>query len=239
MGQKGNFRYRMGIKIVVYTHTDYKRAWTIWFGQTEKYFPNVEKIIFVNKHDEDIPKNYTVVEYDDRLPYNKRVSRCLSNLSLEDVIIFHHEDMFLYDKPDYTLLEDFYGIVKNVPNTLIKLLRAGEGESAIDIHPNLYKNPSGLNFSIQPTIIKVGLLSDIYTKNQGSSIWEFEKIAGETVNTEHSYYCYSGEKKRGLAHYDSNTYPYVATAIVKGSWNLHEYSIELNKLFYEYKINSI
>jgi hypothetical protein len=45
------------------------------------------------------------------------------------------------------------------------------------------------------------------------------------------------EKRRGLYHYDSFVYPYVATAINKGKWNLNEYTEELNPIFEEYGIN--
>jgi hypothetical protein len=40
-----------------------------------------------------------------------------------------------------------------------------------------------------------------------------------------------------LYHYDSFVYPYVATAINKGKWNLNEYTEELNPIFEEYGIN--
>jgi len=46
------------------------------------------------------------------------------------------------------------------------------------------------------------------------------------------------ESKRGQSHYDSNIYPYFATAIVKGSWNLKEYNEELTEIFKTYEANS-
>ena len=45
------------------------------------------------------------------------------------------------------------------------------------------------------------------------------------------------DKKRGLFHYDSSIFPYIATAIVKGKWNYSEYKNELDILFDNYKIN--
>ena len=46
-----------------------------------------------------------------------------------------------------------------------------------------------------------------------------------------------GERKRGLYHYDSLVFPYIATAINKGKWNYNEYQKELDIFFTEYEIN--
>lgn len=228
----------MGIKIVVYTHTDYSYVWPLWFGQANKYLPTLDKYIFVNKEHKDIPTDYTVLTYDDTLPYNLRVASCLERMEMDDIIIFHHEDMFLFSKPKFEILDEFTKVVQTYDHAHIKLLRACDGVHQPSIHNLLYKNPSVLNFSIQPTLIRVRTLYNIYTMNGGKSIWEFESNAGYG-SMEHSYYCYNGEAKRGSAHYDSNIYPYIATAVVKGSWNMQEYSNELTSLFYEYKINYI
>ena len=50
-------------------------------------------------------------------------------------------------------------------------------------------------------------------------------------------YYYNNEPKRGSNHYDSELYPYIATALVKGKWNLSEYQKELGDLLEEYKLN--
>ena len=38
-------------------------------------------------------------------------------------------------------------------------------------------------------------------------------------------------------HHNSWIYPYIATAVVKGKWNVAEYQKELDVLFNEYNIN--
>ena len=54
---------------------------------------------------------------------------------------------------------------------------------------------------------------------------------------------YNNENKRGLSHYDSSVYPYIATAVVKGKWNFREYKKELldilNKLNIDYSKRGI
>ena len=50
-------------------------------------------------------------------------------------------------------------------------------------------------------------------------------------------FCYYGEDKRGLYHYDSKVFPHISTALVKGRWNMSEYPQEMTELIKEYKIN--
>jgi len=229
----------MGVKIITYTHTDYKWVWPLWFGQTDKYLKDFEKIIFVDTLHKDIPNYYKVIEYNDSKKYTQRVVECLEHLNPDDIIIFHHEDMFLYDKPNLKLLDEFINLIKTDKAHLIKLLRAGDALHKSSIHPNLYSNPNNLKFCIQPTICKVSTLLSIYSSTPGDSIWEFESNACNSPNITNSYFCYTGEPLRGRAHYDSKLYPYIATAVVKGKWNLSEYPNELKSLFNEYKINHI
>ena len=239
MESKKTIKNDVGVKIVVYTHTDYRHVWPIWFGQTQKFFPNSEKVIFVNKPAEGIPQDYKVIVYDDKDVYPKRVSSCLGKMEQTDSIIFHHEDMFLYDEPKYEILEEFVDLLKTNSEIIIKLIKAGHCNVKHPIHSKLYCNPKELNFCIQPTLCKVSILKKIYDLNEGDSIWQFEQNAANKSNTSYSFYCYDNEPLRGLHHYDSSIYPYVATAIVKGQWNIGEYKNELHALFHEYKINNI
>ena len=49
-------------------------------------------------------------------------------------------------------------------------------------------------------------------------------------------FCYNGEPKRGMYHHDSIVFPYIATALVKGKWNLSEYEEELLPLLKKYEV---
>ena len=89
-------------------------------------------------------------------------------------------------------------------------------------------------FSIQPTIIKKETFANIF-ENKQFNIWEFEDKINHVDLHFMSKVGY--ERKRGLYHYDSTVYPYIATAINKGKWNVSEYQEELNPIFEEYNIN--
>ena len=94
--------------------------------------------------------------------------------------------------------------------------------------PNLVFN-SFSKFSIQPTIIRKDILLQIASNVGALNIWDFENaIVGSGMD----FMARRGdEKRRGDYHYDSFVYPYVATAINKGKWNLIEYTEELNPIF--------
>jgi hypothetical protein len=50
-------------------------------------------------------------------------------------------------------------------------------------------------------------------------------------------YHYDNEPKRGGNHYDTNVYPYIATALVKGKWDVSEYPNELPPILVENNID--
>ncbi len=224
----------MGITlpIVVYTHTDMKDIWPMFFGQLKKYVSNTKIYVAVNEDDSYL-SDYTIVKYDDSKVYTERWKQILPQIS-EEVILFLHEDMILFDsiKPDY--IKKYFEYVKNGEVNSIKLILAGEYFSESSIDSTLVFNEYS-KFSIQPTIVTKEFFTNVLNSVDELNIWEFEQaIAG----TGRDYMVrIGGEKKRGIYHYDSLVFPYIATAINKGKWNLNEYMEELNPMFEEYNIN--
>ena len=112
----------MGINlpIVVYTHTDMKDLWPMFFGQLKKYVSNTKIYVAVNEDDSYL-SDYTIVKYDDSKVYTERWKQILPQIS-EEVILFLHEDMILFDsiKPDY--IKKYFEYVKNGEVNSIKLI---------------------------------------------------------------------------------------------------------------------
>jgi hypothetical protein len=225
----------MGVKlipIVVYTHTDMKDVWVPFFGQLKKYMPDNEVYVCVNADDEML-SDYNRVIYDETKSYTEKLAESLEQIN-EEVFLFTHEDMILFDTPDYEYLQKYYSYVKDKKVDSIKLISAGEGGVKSECDDTLVFNDFS-KFSIQPTIIRKDILLQIASNVGALNIWDFENaIVGSGMD----FMARNGsEKKRGLYHYDSFVYPYVATAINKGKWNLNEYQEELNPIFEEYNIN--
>ena len=219
--------------IVVYTHTDVKDVWVPFFDRLKKYMSDYKTYICVDKDDTDIPTEYHKIYYNTQLKYTERLSESLSQIK-EEVILFMHEDMILYDTPNYDYIQKCAKYVELKSIDSVKLIYLGEGGIESPIDSTLVLNDYS-KFSIQPTIIRKSILEDM-AKNVGAiSIWEFElAIVGVGMDFMPKF---GNEIRRGLHHYDSIVYPYIATAINKGKWNTTEYKKELHIIFEEYNIN--
>ena len=227
------------MKILLYTHSDYSWVWEYWHKQTDKFLNVFEKICLLNSNSL-FREDYLVIKYDDKLTYKNRILSCLDNIDDDEIVLFCHEDMFLYKKPNFEIIDEYINLIKSGNCELIKLVRAFENLDKSNIHDKLFKNPDRQLFSIQPTLIKIKTLKYIYKTVPGDNIWEFE------ANTTKEYlkdlislcsYDLNQDKKRGKFHYDSSVYPYICTAVIKGKWNFKEYKKELYEIFYNKKFN--
>jgi len=208
------------------------------FGQAEKYLGQYQKVLFTDEGN--APDDWDVIYYDDSLPYQQRVLSCLAEIE-DEVVVFNHEDMFLYAEPDHQSLRYFSNLVSEGKTTFIKLLRGGYVDTLEDSeYEDLVVSPQDMVFTIQPTICKKKDLVTMYSETLGSTIWEFESNTAITSfnNNFKGLMAYRDiDEKRGMYHYDSNTYPYVATGVVKGKWYTSDYP-ELRDLLKQYSINA-
>ena len=209
----------MGIDfaIIVYTHTDMEDVWPVFFGQLERYLSKGKVYIALNKETNKLPSNYHQVIYDDSIPYTKRWEQILPQIK-EEVFMFLHEDMILFDNPKFGYLEKYYNLVKDkkvesikmiyVPSHLIGGSMGYTGDLVSDIDDTLITNEFS-QFSIQPTIISKTSFNSILNSVGSLSIWDFEKAVGNNFN---SYMVKLGnEVKRGVFHCDSIVFPYIAS----------------------------
>ena len=222
----------MGV-VVIYTHNDMEDVWKPFFGQNQKYISQYKTYICTNKPNDNIPKEYIQIYYDETKPYTERLNQSLTQID-EDVFIFMHEDMILYNQPMYDSIETYFQYVIDDKVDSIKLISVGDRGITSPIDDTLIMNEFS-KFSIQPTIIKKQVLMDILKGVGGLNIWDFENaIVGAGMDF---MVRIGGEHRRGIYHYDSLVFPYIATAISKGKWSYGEYQPELHQLFEEYNIN--
>jgi len=227
------------MKILLYTHSDYSWVWEYWHKQTDKFLNVFEKICLLNSNSS-FREDYLVIKYDDKLTYKNRILSCLDNIDDDEIVLFCHEDMFLYKKPNFEIIDEYINLIKSGNCELIKLVRAFENLDKSNIHDKLFKNPDRQLFSIQPTLIKIKTLKYIYKTVPGDNIWEFEANTTKEYLKDLISLCsfdLNQDKKRGKFHYDSSVYPYICTAVIKGKWNFKEYKKELYEIFYNKKFN--
>ena len=227
------------MKILLYTHSDYSWVWKYWHQQTDKFLQDFDKICLLNSNSS-FRDDYLVIKYNDELTYKNRVLSCLNDIDDNEIVLFCHEDMFLYKKPNFEIIDEYINLVKNDNCELVKLIRAFENLDKSNLHKKLFKNPDKQLFSIQPTIIKIKTLKHIYKTVPGENIWEFEANTSKKYLKDLISLCSFDpdvDKKRGKFHYDSSIYPYICTAVIKGKWNFKEYKKELFEIFYNKKYN--
>jgi hypothetical protein len=235
------FDYR--ICHLTYTHTDCADVWPVYFHQMQQFFNmGMEHIVTVNGLHHDLPSYVRPVIYDDALPYPQRLLSCLEQLREFDYIFFDHEDMFLYGEPDQQELGGYYACLTSGELDHIRMIKGGDCiyEQMKGI-PTLFRLDlrSKWIFSIQPGFWRRTVLMDVLTANQNVNIWDLEVKSQKAVKKLKlkAGFSYRQGAKRGVHHFDNDVYPYIATAIVKGKWNLGEYRHELEALLEQNGIN--
>jgi hypothetical protein len=198
----------------------------------KKYIGNTKVYVAVNKEDE-LLSEYNQIIYDDSKLYTQRWTEILELIE-EETFMFMHEDMILFDKVDFQWLEKYIGYVKDNLAESIKLILAGDRFDEWSVDKTLVTNQYA-KFSIQPTITQKRVFQQLVENLSPMNIWEFEEAI---VSSGRDFMVKIGnENKRGIYHYDSPVFPYIATAINKGKWNTTEYQKELDELFKEYNVN--
>ena len=242
-----------GVARVMYTHTDYSDIWPVYFAQTIKFGNLFKKnYVLVNQFDSRIPNYFEQVIYDDRQSYSDRLLVGLKKIQ-EDRIFLEHEDMFLYDVPEVTQLIEYANCLKRNKVDffnfnrfdVIKLLDAGRYFSTKVRKKNIkslrrISRFSPWIFSIQPSFWLRDSLISLLEENKGLGIWDLENAAQRSIKKiGFRSATVKGDKgKRGLSHFDSSIYPFIATAVVKGKWNFSEYQEELKYILEESNISA-
>ena len=223
--------------IFIHTHSSYNDALVMCIGQLDKYMPNVKRYVAIEKKTKTIEKE-NVILYNEGDIYTQRLESILPQIE-GDTVLYLHEDMILYDRPDLDELRRCDQYVLNDDVMMIKLIGTSGVGSGSEFLPQIRVTPSPDKFSVQPTIWKKEKLQEL-ASGERYNIWQFETLTqGKFSSLGEGYTYFQGnEKLRGRNHYDSHIFPYMATGIVQGKWNNLEYSSELKSLFDEYNINS-
>lgn len=224
---------QMSVISIVYTNSEYSDAMGVFEQQYRRHC--------------DIPL-YKISDYQsdhiysNNEPYYRHWIEALENIR-EDYFIYNQDDFFLYADVNSQKIYELVDMLDDSDWSYIRLIKSGINLSTSkpDLGAeNLYiiGDASHPQYAMQATIWKKQKFMEMYAK-AAQAKWfeceEYNKVCRQ-LNIAGLYY-YSGEGKRGRNHYDSTIYPYVATAIVGGQWNLGEYPSELSKILKEYQID--
>jgi len=234
--------------IVVNTVSHCKDLWEMFFGQIEKHFPNNKIYVFTDDGN-GLPTNVIPICYNIEDNFRTQYLSCIKQVK-EDYILYLNEDYILYDDVNVKLMNEYVEIMKS--DSKISFIKTNRGDiNSTNIHYNnrndlTYLNPDMTYFFSQNTAIwrrndlekihelgpdlHIGdLRTTLQFEVEANQVCRDLKLQGLQMN--------HGEPKRGIYHYDSYVFPYIATAIIKGKWNIAEYPHELLPLLNKYGIN--
>lgn len=211
---------------VVYTNSNCNDVFTPFYNQNKKHCKLPLCVISDYDIDADIDGFY---KYSNNDPYYEVWVNAVKQFNSE-YFIYLQEDFFLYDDVKEDILEIYKNQLKNSDYSFVRLLKSGKLGTK-KLYENLYEIESTNEniFSMQATIWK----TEDYIKLMdyvGSAGWletdaDYRNRMIE-LNMKGLYH-FDNEPKIGTNHHDSNVYPYIATAVVKGKWNFKEYKSKL------------
>lgn len=220
------------LSLVTYTHTKAKDLHPAYFGRLAKYFPQM-KNVYVSCNEE--ISYATTVLYNDFTRHANQMMDVL-DATPSKYVIYCQEDYILYDYVNVDKLNEFMEIMDADDIPFIRLIESGVGTVSRVYNDELsyVGTDSPYYFSTQATIWNKDVLYNMFKTSNVQSIFQ------EPDNTPYLLSITNRglfTSKRGAAvggHYNSLYYPYIATAVVKGKWNMREYSNELSEIFNEF-----
>jgi len=232
--------------LVINTYSKYSDLWSMFFNKLDEHLPEIKRYVFVDK---DLPdRNSTTFNYNTEDKFRTQFLGCIKEVK-EKYCIFISEDYILFDKPRLDLIKEYIQVLeKNQNLTFIRFAKGIDfGEPKYKNYQNLYELSSAFPYFYSQTacLWKTRDLEKIFETTPDSHIagtdmsQQCEILASQTCRDLdiRGLFCHHGEPKRGEHHHDSKVFPYIATALVKGKWNLSEYEKELKPLLEEYKID--
>ena len=232
----------MNLTVFTYTHTNCVDLWIPYLNSLDRYMPQVNSVIASNIFFPNY-KRHIFLQYNDSNNYCLEYVKCLKKIE-SDYFIYMQEDFILYEKVKIDILLNCVNFLEKNNLSFIRLVKCGAVTDS-KIEENLFwitrpgENHLYSNcFSMQPTIWKKKDFIKIYNSAKCEKFGEYDKYI-EVMNSMNinGAYLYCGENLRENSfHYDSVAFPYIATALVKGKWNVNEYAKELDPIFREYNI---
>ncbi len=225
------------VAYVTYSHSSCEDLWEAYVGQLNKYSPKLNSYACLDKNTTIFPNVYI---YDDESPYYTQVLGCLDQVK-EDFIIPMLEDFILYDyvvQEKLTFILNF--LIDNPSLSYVRLIKSGVEDSE-KIGDEIYSVPltSSYPYSMQPSIWRKEDFIRLYNQSKVEYIRQ-EQAHHESyrkLKLQGAYFYKDEIKRKSSRHFDSSVFPYIATAVVKGKWNVREYKEELLSIFEEYNIN--
>jgi hypothetical protein len=156
-----------------------------------------------------------------------------------DYVIYSQEDYVLFDYVKEDIIKKYISLMDT--DTKIGFIRLIH--SSVDGMNTEYNNEllyidsnSEYFFSTQATIWRREVLLEMFKNSEVDSIFNETHNSKflKDLNVVGLYEAHRGNKVGN--HYNSTSYPYIATAKVRGYWNMFEYPTQVYELMQEYNL---
>lgn len=222
---------------IAYTNSNCRDLWEMFITQNRRHCNMPLYMISDVKPD--------VFGYDDALiyqnsdPYFQVWINAVERFG-GDYFIYLQEDFVLYADVNQEKIDEYIEFLRNHHEySFVRLLKSGQLYNT-KLTNTLYEIEStNINiFAMQATIWRsvdyIRLMATVRdSKWLETSDYRNKMIA---MNMKGVYH-YDGEERGGRNHHNTKVYPYTATALVRGKWDMGEYGPQLGKLLSEYKID--
>lgn len=213
------------LEIVLNTHSSCNDVIAVFVGQLEKHWPTHPPVVVGHDCHRVLLglRNYRLVDYS---PANTFSSQYLMMLAAVHApyCLTAQDDFILYADVDEAAIRDAIEVIECDGFASARLIDSGRE----------------LQYSMQASVWCTCLLRQLYARVYADTPWEAE-VTADRVMRQMPFGCrhrYDDHlPMRGRNHRDSEVFPYVSTAIVRGKWN-HEYRTELTPLLAEYGIDA-
>lgn len=222
---------------VAYTNSNCSDLWSAFQNQIKKH-SNIPLYMISDKEVDNINLSGLYL-YNDDEPYYKIWIDALVGFNSE-YFIYLQEDFFLYQDINQTKINEYVEFLKNNPEySFVRLIKSGQlGDRKISDTLYEIESSNPFVFAMQATIWRtydyIKLMENVRERKwlETPKYQDIMKKIGIK-----GVYHYDNESKRGGNHWDSNVYPYIATALVKGKWIMSEYKNELTPILKEFNID--
>jgi hypothetical protein len=232
--------------IVVNTVSTCSDIWPMFFGQLEEFFPN-QKVYIFSDVDNEIFKNYEVILYDKNLDFRTQYLNCLVGVK-EEYMLNLNDDYILYNIVNVGEIERIISTLSS--NEDLSFIRLAKGYNytnlmydknlfLLDLNQDFFYSQTASIWKTK-TLLQIHQLSPISSIGRKDNLPQLEVVANNICKKLElmGLFYHNNEPKRGSAHYDTSIFPYIASALVAGKWNLSEYKQELLPLIFKYEINT-
>lgn len=224
------------LTLFTYTHTNCNDLHKSFFGRLRKFFSILDKHIVLC---DSIVDNYDTHVYSNNEPFYKQILDGLSKVDT-DYVIYLQEDYILFDHVKIDLISNYLNIMNQHSNvSFIRLIKSGIVDDSNRYNDELFiiDRSGDYYYSTQATIWRKDILVNMFSLSRPLSIRDEVSNSKYLLNfCENGLCSYLVGSKVG-GHYNSYSFPYIATAIVQGKWNTIEYKNELELVFNEYHID--